>query len=307
MKNVAIVGSIAIDDLEGPFGSHKDVLGGSASYASLASSYLCPKTKLVGIIGSDMPKEYIGYFEKREIDLSELTVAEGQTFKWVGRYADDLLSRETLDTRLGVFGDYSPKLSDEAANTPIVLLGNIHPELQLHVFNQLKSPQLVVVDTMNFWIEGAGASLAKMLKKTDLLVLNDEEARLLSGQHSLVIAAEKIKAMGPKYVCIKRGDAGATLYYGDSVFAVPAVPLSKVEDPTGAGDSFAGGLVGYLAKQGKTDIETIKTGIVVGSAVASLAVEQFSVAGLLNVSLEAIQKRYDTLCSMSSFAPAQLD
>ncbi len=245
-RSLLVVGSVALDDLDGPFGPHENVLGGSASYFATAASYFTRGVSVIAVVGQDMPAEHLERLAGQGVDISGIAKREGNTFKWVGKYADDLVTRETIDTRLGVFADFQPQLAAPHKRAELVFLGNIDPVLQRDVLDQVEQPALVAADTMNFWIGGKPAELARTLERVDTLLLNDEEARQLAQEHNLVRAAAKILTMGPHSVVIKRGDAGALLFYGDGVFAAPALPLEEVVDPTGAGDSFAGGFMGYL-------------------------------------------------------------
>ena len=248
-ESVLVVGSIAFDDLEMPQGTFEGVLGGAATYSALAASVLAP-VRVVGVVGDDFPGQHIELLQSRGIDTAGIERVSGKTFRWRGRYSKDLNSRTTLDTQLNVFADFRPKIPASYRSSPYVLLGNIHPALQLDVVNQIERPRLVAADTMNFWISGEPKVLGELLKKVDLLVINDEEARELTGIQNLTKAAADIRKRGPKELIVKRGEHGALLFDGHGTFFVPAYPLEEVNDPTGAGDSFAGGLLGYLAKVG---------------------------------------------------------
>jgi sugar/nucleoside kinase (ribokinase family) len=248
-ESVLVVGSIAFDDLEMPQGTFEGVLGGAATYSALAASVLAP-VRVVGVVGDDFPGQHIELLQSRGIDTAGIERVSGKTFRWRGRYSKDLNSRTTLDTQLNVFADFRPKIPASYRSSPYVLLGNIHPALQLDVVNQIERPRLVAADTMNFWISGEPKVLGELLKKVDLLIINDEEARELTGIQNLTKAAADIRKRGPKELIVKRGEHGALLFDGHGTFFVPAYPLEEVNDPTGAGDSFAGGLLGYLAKVG---------------------------------------------------------
>lgn len=287
---VLVVGSIAFDDLEMPTGSFPDVVGGAATYSSVAAALLAPAS-LVGIIGEDFSDEHFSVFAKRDIDTQGVERAKGKTFRWKGRYAHDLMSRETLDTQLNVFADFRPKLPDSYRSSPYVLLGNIHPKLQLDVLDQVESPRLVAADTMNFWISGEPDTLAEVLKRIDLLVINDEEARDLSGMHNIARAAKDILARGPKRLIIKRGEHGALLFDEHGTFFVPGYPLEEVLDPTGAGDSFAGGLMGYLARHREVTPWTLRRSMFYASAIASFCVEGIGTANLRTVDRDALARR----------------
>lgn len=280
-----IVGSIAFDDLDMPTGQHRDVLGGAATYASLAASLVVRSgARVVGVVGADFPETHLADLRSRGIDTVGVERAPGKTFRWHGRYADDLGSRTTLDTQLNVFADFSPKIPEAHRASPFVLLGNIHPKLQVNVVEQVQRPKLVAADTMNFWIAGEAASLAEMLRRVDLLIINDEEARELSGIHNLVRAAKDIRKRGPKMLVIKRGEFGALLFDDAGTFFVPAYPLEEVFDPTGAGDSFAGGLMGYLASRGDASPGVLRKALFFASALGSFCVEGIGPSRLLAIS-----------------------
>jgi sugar/nucleoside kinase (ribokinase family) len=292
-----IVGSIAFDDLDMPSGEHRDVLGGAATYAALAASLVARSgARVVGVVGADFPEAHLGELRARGVDTSGVERAAGRTFRWHGRYSDDLASRTTLDTQLNVFADFSPKIPASHCASPFVFLGNIHPKLQVDVVAQVQRPKLVAADTMNFWISGEPSALAEMLKRIDLLIINDEEARELSGIHNLVRAAAEIRKRGPKMLVIKRGEFGALLFDDAGAFFVPAYPLEDVLDPTGAGDSFAGGLMGYLASRGEVSPVVIRKAMFFASALGSFCVEGIGPSRLLAVS------RSDLAARLASFA-----
>lgn len=292
-----IVGSIAFDDLDMPTGEYRDVLGGAATYASLAASLVARgSTRVVGVVGADFPEAHLGELRARGVDTTGVERAAGRTFRWHGRYSADLASRTTLDTQLNVFADFSPKIPAAHRASPFVLLGNIHPKLQVAVVEQVQRPTLVAADTMNFWISGEPAALAEVLKRIDLLVINDEEARELSGIHNLVRAAADIRKRGPKLLVIKRGEFGALLFDDAGAFFVPAYPLEDVLDPTGAGDSFAGGLMGYLASRGEVSPLVIRKAMFFAAALGSFCVEGIGPSRLLAVT------RPDLAARMASFA-----
>jgi sugar/nucleoside kinase (ribokinase family) len=305
-RSLLVVGSVALDDIDGPFGFHRDLLGGSASFIARAASYFTRNVSVVAVIGDDFPKRHVDELDELGVDTTGIERRRGETFHWVGRYAPDLATRETLDTRLGVFAEFAPKLSDVHRDAELVLLGNIDPVLQLDVVRQVKAPKLVAADTMNLWIDIKREDLIKTLARVGTLMLNDEEARLLAGEHNLRRAAGAILKMGPSSLVIKRGDAGALLFHGGGVFAAPAMPLAEVRDPTGAGDSFAGGFLGYLAYAGDTEPSTIRTAMIMGSVMGSFAVEQFSVDGLRNLTPERIQQRFDELAELVRFQHVRL-
>jgi len=300
-RSLLVVGSVALDDIDGPFGLHKDLLGGSASFIARAAAYFTKNVSVVGVIGDDFPQRHIDELVSLGVDTAGIERTPGETFHWVGRYAKDLATRETLDTRLGVFAAFQPKVDARHRDAQLVLLGNIDPVLQLDVLNQIHAPALVAADTMNLWINIKRDDLTKMLAKVHTLMINDEEARQLADEHNLRRAAGKILKMGPTSLIIKRGDAGALLFHGGGVFAAPAMPLSDVVDPTGAGDSFAGGLMGYLAYAGDLSPSTIRTAMIMGSVMGSFAVEQFSVDGLRGLTTAKIQQRFDELAELAHF------
>jgi len=297
-RSLLVVGSVALDDIDGPFGLHKDILGGSASFFSTAASYFTENVSLIAVIGDDFPQEHVDFLQSRGVDLQGLQRVPGESFHWYGKYADDLNSRTTIDTRLGVFADFQPTLSPAHREAPLVFLGNIEPSLQSSVAEQVVQPELIAADTMNLWIDSYGEALGHTLRKVDLLVINDEEARLLAGEHNLAVAAGKILAMGPSSLVIKRGDAGAYLFHDHQTFAVPALPLEEVVDPTGAGGAFAGGFMGYLAHCRCYDAQSVRGAMVAGSVMASYCVEQFSLDGLRNLTQDMIQSRCDAFMDL---------
>lgn len=296
--SLLIVGSIAFDDLDMPSGDHRDVPGGSATYASLAAALLLGdrRVRIVGVIGTDFPDLVLGQLQSRGIDTTGIERVDGKTFRWHGRYSSDLGARTTLDTQLNVFAAFSPKIPPEHRGSTFVMLGNIHPTLQVEVLEQVPRPTLVAADTMNYWIEREPAHLAMMLRRIDLLVINDEEARQLSGLHKLVRAAADIRKRGPKAVVIKRGEFGALLFDATGTFFVPAYPLEDVVDPTGAGDSFAGGLMGYLARRGEATPSVLRKAMYFGSALGSFCVEGVGPSRLLTIS------RSDLAARIAAFA-----
>jgi sugar/nucleoside kinase (ribokinase family) len=305
-RSLLVVGSVALDDIDGPFGLHRDLLGGSASFIARAAAYFTRNVSVVGVVGGDFPQVHLDELEELGVDTSGIERRHGETFHWVGRYAPDLATRETLETRLGVFAEFQPRVGEAARDAQLVLLGNIDPELQLDVLAQVRAPVLVAADTMNLWIDIKRDALVRTLAKVGTLMVNDEEARQLAGDHNLRRAAAHILKLGPTSVIIKRGDAGALLFYGGGVFAAPAMPLADVKDPTGAGDSFAGGLIGYLAYAGDLSPPTIRTAMIMGSVMGSFAVEQFSVGGLRGLTRERIQQRFDELAELAHFERVRL-
>jgi sugar/nucleoside kinase (ribokinase family) len=300
--NILVVGSVAFDTIETPhFGRADEVLGGSAAYFAVAASYFAP-VKLVAVVGEDFPARERAFLASRNIDLTGLTVAKGKTFRWTGRYHEDLNIRDTLDLQLNVFSDFSPVLPDGYRDSPFVFLANINPSLQGGVLDQLtRTPKMVACDTISHWIEGARAELVALLKDVDLVVINDEEARLLSGERNIVRAARKILDMGPQTLLIKRGEYGVLSFAPNSIFAVPAYPLEEVFDPTGAGDSFAGGFMGYLAQVNDLSEASLRKAIVYGSVVASFVVEDFSLRRLHTLTRDDIERRYRQFVSLTEF------
>lgn len=285
-----IVGSMAFDDLEMPSGTFNDVVGGAATYASITASLLT-SVRLVGVIGNDFPAATLEDLKGRGVDIAGVEHADGKTFRWRGKYSHDLASRETLDTQLNVFADFRPKIPQQFRQTPFVLLGNIHPALQLEVLAQIEKPKLVMTDTMNFWIHGEPKLLGEVIAKTDLLVINDEEARDLTGIQNLVKAAADIRKRGPSRLIIKRGEHGALFFDDAGVFFAPGYPLEEVVDPTGAGDSFAGGLLGYIARVGNADPKTVRRAIYFGSAMGSFCVEDIGPKRILGVGPKELEAR----------------
>lgn len=298
-----IVGSLAFDDLDMPTGAHRDVLGGSALYASLSATLVAQGgVRVVGVIGTDFPDAQLAELAKRGIDTQGVERAPGRTFRWHGRYSADLASRTTLDTQLNVFADFSPKIPAGYRGSPFVFLGNIHPKLQIGVLEQVERPTLVAADTMNFWIEREQASLAEMLRRIDLLVVNDEEARQLSGVHNLVRAAADIRKRGPRMLVIKRGEFGALLFDAAGEFFVPAYPLEEVLDPTGAGDSFSGGLMGYLASlRGEVSPVAIRKAMLFASALGSFCVEGIGPSRLLSIGRPEVGARIASFVRLIDF------
>ncbi|MBI5827841.1 MAG: sugar kinase [Deltaproteobacteria bacterium] len=289
--SILVVGSVAFDSVETPFGKADDVIGGSATYFSTSASYFSG-VKLVAVVGDDFPEEHIRDLEKKGVDTGGLKRVPGRTFRWKGRYDFDLNQAHTLDTQLNVFSTFDPEIPESYKETPFVFLANIDPDLQLKVLGQVRNPKFIACDTMNFWIEGKPEALRRLLKKVDLFVINEGEARQLAGEASLVKAARSILKEGPKTLIIKRGEYGALMFNGGSIFSAPAYPLEDIYDPTGAGDSFAGGLMGYLANTGDTSEASIRKAIIFGSVMASFNVEAFSLERLSSLSLEQIRARY---------------
>ena len=294
MKNkLLIVGTVAFDDIETPSGESGKVLGGAATYIGLAASQLSVDAAIVSVVGGDFPASYIELLRERNLNLEGLKVETvGKTFYWKGKYHKNLNKRDTLVTELNVLADFSPVVPQSYKDAEVVLLGNLHPSVQLSVLSQLgASPKTVILDTMNFWMDHTWDELMRAIALTDIITINDEEALQLSGAHSLVAAAKKIHSMGPSYVVIKKGEHGALMFHQDTVFFAPALPMDTVVDPTGAGDSFAGGLAAYLASGVTLGPEAVKTGIVYGSALASFCVTDFGTKALLDLEPSAFKER----------------
>jgi len=298
--SIIVVGSAALDSVETPFGKVDNALGGSAIYFSSAASYFSD-VFLVAVVGEDFPMEKIQYLQDRNVDPSGLYVEKGKTFRWGGKYAVDMNDRTTLFTHLNVFEHFDPIIPQKLKNIPYVFLANIQPELQLKVLSQMNQPKLVVLDTMNFWIEGSPDALKKVLKRTDILIINDAEARQLSGVNNLLKAAKLINQMGPEFLVIKKGEHGAMLLTPQFCFWAPAYPLEDMYDPTGAGDSFAGGFVGYLSKANDWSLPSLRRAVIYGSIMGSFCVEQFSVERLKNLSQQEIQSRFELLKEITRF------
>ncbi|PTL80982.1 PfkB family carbohydrate kinase [Vitiosangium sp. GDMCC 1.1324] len=298
--SLLVVGSVALDSVETPFGLKEDVLGGSATYFSTSASFFAP-TQIVAVVGEDFPQAHLDFLRARGVDLEGVTREKGRTFRWKGRYGFQLNEAETLDTQLNVFQSFSPRLPEKYRDAQFVFLGNIHPELQSQVVDQVKAPKLVAADTMNFWINGSRPALLKTLKRVNLLFVNDAEARQLSGEHNIVRAARAVLAMGPQRVVVKRGEYGALLFEHDHVFACPAMPLADVFDPTGAGDTFAGGFMGTLATAPRLDNEVLRRAMVMGSVMASFTVEKFSLERLREVSRPEIRARFAEFKRLTHF------
>ena len=300
--SVLVVGSIAIDTVKTPVEEHSDLLGGSASYAALGASFFSP-VRLVGIVGKDFPESEFQFWKSRKIDSEGVQRANGKTFRWSGEYSWDLNTRETRSIALNVFEDFKPVLPESYRETDFVLLANIAPSLQAHVLDQMKRPRFVVADTMDLWIETARPDLDALLRRVNLLILNDSEAREITRQTSLIKAGRSIRKMGPDYVAIKKGEHGALLFgEGDQFFNCGAYPLEDIHDPTGAGDTFAGGMAGYLAGTvKKVHFNDLRRAMIYGSVLASFCVEAFSLERLRTLSMEEIAKRYETFKLMSQF------
>ena len=299
--SLLVVGSVALDSVETPFGKAEDVLGGSATFFSASASHFSP-VQLVGVVGDDYPVTQLDALAKRGVDLAGLERAPGRSFRWRGRYRHDLNSAETLETHLGVFSHFDPKIPRQFRNARFVFLGNIDPRLQLSVLKQVEQkPDFVACDTMNFWIESRRPDLLALLAHVDVLMVNDGEARQLTDQANLLKAARWILERGPRYVVIKKGEHGAYMFHGRHVFFAPAFPLEEVFDPTGAGDAFAGGFMGYLARAGKIDQEHLRRAVVYGSAMGSFAVEKFSIQRLVELEMAEIVARVKEFRQLVAF------
>ena len=303
MNKLLIVGTVAFDAIETPFGKKDKILGGAATYIGLSASFFNVQSAIVSVVGDDFPQEYLDLLTSRNIDITGLEVVQGgKTFFWSGRYHNDLNSRDTLDTQLNVLADFQPKVPQDYKNAEIVMLGNLHPLVQSSVLNQMETqPKLVVLDTMNFWMDCALPELLDVIKRVDVITINDEEARQLSGEYSLVKAAAKIQTMGPKYVVIKKGEHGALIFHNKEVFFAPALPLEEVFDPTGAGDTFAGGFAGYLTQSENISFENMKNAIIQGSNLASFCVEKFGTERMLTLEKTEVVSRLKQFKSLTQF------
>lgn len=297
------VGTVAFDDIETPSGRAEKVVGGACTYISLAASYFVSPVRVVSVVGDDFPEETLDYLRKRNIDLEGLQVKKGEkSFFWAGRYHKNFVSRDTLDTQLNVLANFDPVLPKAYRRSDYLMLGNLLPQVQMQVLEQLSQrPKLVALDTMNFWMDNALPDLLKVLKKVDVLTINDEEARQLSGEHALINAAKAIHKMGPKYLIIKKGEHGALLFHRGKIFFAPALPLAEVVDPTGAGDTFAGGYMGWIAKTGDTSFENMKRAVVYGSAMGSFCVEKFGIERLKGLTPAMIDRRVEQFAELVHF------
>jgi sugar/nucleoside kinase (ribokinase family) len=297
-----VVGSVGLDSVETPFDKVEDALGGSATYIALAASYFSGPISLVGVVGSDFPKKYIELLEEHNIDLEGMQIKEGEkTFRWGGKYHYDLNIRDTLFTELNAFENFNPNIPDNYRKSRYICLGNIGPDLQMKVLDQIIDPQFVVCDTMNLWINIMKQDLLKLLKRVNVFILNDSEARLLTEEPNLIKAARQIREMGPEILIIKKGEHGAMLFTDGTIFSAPAYPMEVIFDPTGAGDTFAGGFIGYLHKTRDLSPDNIKRAVIYGSAMASFCVEKFSTKGLEKLSSLQIQDRFREFRKISSF------
>ena len=303
MGNLLIVGTVAFDDIETPFGKSDKILGGAATFIGLSASHFQVDSGIISVVGGDFPKSYLEIFKERNIDISGLEVIEeGKTFFWKGKYDYNLNDRETLVTDLNVLADFNPLVPESFMDCDFLMLGNLHPDVQMEVIRQIPvRPKLVVLDTMNFWMDNTLEQLKKVIEKIDVITINYEEARQLSGEYSLVKAAEKIHQMGPEFVVIKKGEHGALLFNNGEIFFAPALPLEEVFDPTGAGDTFAGGFIGYLASTQDISFENMKRAVIYGSNFASFCVEKFGVERMLELKPEEIRNRLKQFKQLTQF------
>ena len=303
MNKLLIVGTVAFDAIETPFGKTDKILGGAATYIGLSAAHFNVKSAIVSVVGDDFPQEYLDLLTERNIDVSGLEIVKGgKTFFWSGRYHNDLNSRDTLDTQLNVLADFQPKVPQEFTASDVVLLGNLHPLVQSSVLDQMtQKPKLIVLDTMNFWMDCALPELLDVIKRVDVITINDEEARQLSGEYSLVKAAAKIQTMGPKFVVIKKGEHGALLFHDKEVFFAPALPLEEVFDPTGAGDTFAGGFAGYITQSENISFKNMKNAIIYGSNLASFCVEEFGTQRMERLTNQDVLSRLRQFKALTQF------
>lgn len=303
MNKLLIVGTVAFDAIETPFGKTDKILGGAATFIGLSASFFDVDSAIVSVVGEDFPQEYLDLLSDRNIDISGIEIVKGgKTFFWSGRYHNDLNSRDTLVTELNVLADFQPKVPTNYQNADVIMLGNLHPMVQISVLDQLtEKPKLVVLDTMNFWMDCALPELHQVMKRVDVITINDEEARQLSGEYSLVKAAAKIHTMGPKYVVIKKGEHGALLFHGKEIFFAPALPLEEVFDPTGAGDTFAGGFSGFIAQSENISFNNMKNAIIYGSNLASFCVEKFGTERMVALEKEEVYDRLKQFRALTQF------
>jgi sugar/nucleoside kinase (ribokinase family) len=303
MGKLLIVGTIAFDEIETPFGKTGRILGGAATFIGLAASQFKVDAAIVSVVGEDFPKEYLELLERKNIDLAGVEIVKGgKTFYWKGRYHNDMNSRDTLITELNTLEDFNPVVPDYYKNADVVMLGNLHPSIQMSVINQMEEkPKLIVLDTMNFWMDNTWDELMKVIEYVDVITINDEEARQITNEYSLVKAAEKIQKMGPNYVVIKKGEHGALLFHKKHVFFAPALPLEEVFDPTGAGDTFAGGFVGYLTQSKNISFENLKSAIIHASNLASFSVEKFGAERMVNLNKDEVNERLQQFQDLTQF------
>lgn len=303
MGKLLIVGTVAFDEIETPFGKTDKILGGAATFIGLAASQFNVESGIVSIVGDDLPQEYLNILSEKNIDLSGVEIVKGgKTFYWKGKYHNDLNSRDTLITDLNTLADFNPVVPSNFKDADVVMLGNLHPMVQMSVINQMTTrPKLIVLDTMNFWMDNALSDLLEVIKHIDIITINDEEARQLTGEYSLVKAAAKIQTMGPKFVVIKKGEHGALLFHDENIFFAPALPLEEVFDPTGAGDTFAGGFTGYLAATNNISFENMKNAVIHGSNLASFSVERFGTERMESLKRDEVNKRLHQFKALTQF------
>lgn len=303
MSKLVIVGTVAFDAIETPFGKTDKILGGAATFIGLAASQFNVDAAIVSVVGGDFPEEYLNLLSDKNIDISGVEIIkEGKTFFWSGKYHNDMNTRDTLATELNVLADFNPVVPEDYKDADVVMLGNLHPLVQIGVLEQMnKKPKVVILDTMNFWMDCALEELKTVIKKVDVITINDEEARQLTGEYSLVVAARKIHEMGPKYVVIKKGEHGALLFHEDNVFFAPALPLEEVFDPTGAGDTFAGGFAGFLAKTEDYTFENMKNAVIYGSTLASFCVEKFGTERMKKLEGKEVHQRLSQFKQLTQF------
>src|SRR5690554_4357741 len=303
MSKLVVVGTVAFDAIETPFGKTDKILGGAATFIGLAASQFKADTALVSVVGGDFPQEYLDLLEAKNIDISAVEVVkDGKTFFWKGRYHNDLNTRDTLDTQLNVLADFQPKVPEVYKDAEIVMLGNLHPAVQMSVLNQMTNKnKLTILDTMNFWMDNTLDLLKEVIAKVDVITINDEEARQLTGEYSLVVAARKIQKMGPAYVIIKKGENGALLFHEEEIFFAPALPLEEVFDPTGAGDTFAGGFAGYLSRTEDISFDGMKNAVIYGSTLASFCVEKFGTERMQSLTPKEVRNRLLQFKSLTQF------
>lgn len=303
MGKLLIVGTVAFDEIETPFGKTDRILGGAGTFIGLAASQFDVESAIVSVVGEDLPQEYLDLLKNKNIDISGIEIVKGgKTFYWKGKYHNDLNSRDTLVTELNTLADFDPIVPENFKDADVVMLGNLHPNIQMSVIDQMtERPKLIILDTMNFWMDNSLEELLQVIKKIDVLTINDEEARQLTGQYSLVKAAQEIQKMGPKYVVIKKGEHGALLFHEENVFFAPALPLEEVFDPTGAGDTFAGGFSGYLAATGNIGFENLKKAVIHGSNLASFSVERFGTERMQELERGEVHKRLHQFKALTQF------
>lgn len=304
--SIVVVGSIAFDSVTTPFGSREHALGGAANYFSLAASFFST-VNLVGVVGEDFPEDHLQYLKSRNVDVKGVKRDFGKTFHWQGKYNFDLNEAQTLKTDLNVFADFAPVLPEDYRHARTVFLANIDPVLQMQVLDQVEKPEIVALDTMNFWIEGKNADLKKVISNVDVLFINESEVRQLAQEHNIVKAAKAMQTLGPKTIVVKRGEYGALLFHHDKSFFCPAFPLEDLFDPTGAGDTFAGGFLGFLDKQKTIDFSTLKTAMSVGTVMASFVIEQFSFDRMRDLQITEIKQRYAQLQNLSQGSMLNLE